>query len=88
MGHSDGAVTWLCAASLLLPLRQHSASTDCMSRVCWLCNSSQGEESFADAKLMTDEQLEGKLRFHTGEVERLEGEVEARKRTPSKEQAE
>ena len=62
--------------------------TLCVSRVCWFCNSLQGEQTFADAKVMTDEQLEGKLRFHTGEVQRLEGEVEARKRTPSKEQVE
>ena len=35
---------------------------------------------------MTDEQLEGKLRFHHTEVEKLEAEAEARKRTPSKEE--
>jgi hypothetical protein len=46
----------------------------------------QGEETFADAKLMTDDQLEGKLRFHNTEVERLEAEAEVRKRKPSKEE--
>jgi hypothetical protein len=35
---------------------------------------------------MTDDQLEGKLRFHNTEVERLEAEAEVRKRKPSKEE--
>ena len=60
----------------------------CSVLTCSLPPSLQGEETFADAKLMTDEQLEGKLSFHASEVTRLEGEVEARKVTPSKEQAE
>jgi hypothetical protein len=47
----------------------------------------QGEETFADAKLMTDDQLEGKLRFHNNEVDRLQTEAEARKLTPSKEES-
>ena len=37
-----------------------------------------GEESFSDAKAMTDDQLVGKLRFHRSEVVRLEAEAGVR----------
>jgi ABC-type multidrug transport system fused ATPase/permease subunit len=37
-------------------------------------DTQMGEETFADAKLMSDEQLQGKLRFHRDEVARLEAE--------------
>ena len=37
-----------------------------------------GEETFADAKSMSADQLVGKLRFHQAEVKRLQAEVGAR----------
>ena len=85
MGHADGTLARLCTAPIRSVVRSVSW---CSVPTRCLPPSLQGEETFADAKLMTDEQLEGKLRFHASEVKRLEGEAEARKVTPSKEQAE
>eukprot|EP01052_Picozoa_sp_SAG31_P023397 SAG31_NODE_1926_length_6892_cov_3.588105_5_plen_201_part_00 len=41
-------------------------------------DTQMGEETFSDAKAMTDDQLVGKLSFHRAELQRLEAEAKSR----------
>ena len=81
-------IAWLARLSLRPSIR-HSVQLDrspVLALLTRVCGCVQGEETFADAKLMSDEQLTGKLSYHVNEVKRLEAEADERKRTPSKEQ--